>query len=218
MEIRNNAVVPATVRHVGYGSDTTNYLDTHLPTTLVAPTAAGATVQLLAMYGMGRNTCAVIVPDMPENRQIYRPTRTIVDAAVDAESRRRFIQTGERYDSEGGLLGLNFRGASVPFAQHSLIVDAGQNMQYALESAYFKTRLIDPSNRSKVTFTKVDMMEDDDQRIPRLMQSRNALFPMLGNRYAMNPATKAKVLNTDTIRAVQLGRQYQRMSDTTNQA
>jgi len=209
VEIRNTADCDATERYVGGHNGI--YLTYQLPTTGILAHSGGRTTQLLALHGMGRNTPAVIVPDHPDNRQIYRPFRTIVDAAVDSESRRRLIQTGERYDSGGGLLGLNYRGQAIPFAQHSLIVDAEQPLQYLLETDYFKTRLIDPSNRGKVTFTKVDMMEDGDQRIPRVLQARNAMFPGLGSRYAQNPLTKVKVLDTDRIRAVQIGRQYQRI-------
>lgn len=165
--------------------------------------------QAATLYGAGRDTCAVIVPDMPDNRAIWRPQRVVVDAAIEAERGRVLVPFEEEYSPEGGALGIKYIGQERPFRMHTLIVSGDYPKQYLLEQAMFRTRMVDPANRGILTFGRTRMLEDDNtMRLSKVSEEINASFPFRAGSYASS-AGNTRVYTTALIRDIQLGRQRQ---------
>lgn len=199
-------------RFVGAGStfDTgRNVLVVHT----MASGAASSYAQAAALYGAGRDTVAVIVPDRPENRAAFRPYRNIVDCAIEHERRRSLVPIKEEYSPEAGALGISYIGQPRPFEMYRLIVEAGLSKQYLLEPVRFHTRMVDMTNRRLLTFGRVAMIEEDNTlRMVAVAEELNSQFPSRAQRYATDASGSKIVYDTPTIRAIQLGQQRQNWS------
>jgi phage terminase large subunit-like protein len=82
-----------------------------------------------------------------------------------------------------------------------------------LELVDARTRMVDTSQRNMLTFIKVLMFDQTAQgtvfRGVTVAEELNQGFLRLGDRHASG--TSGKVWNTEFIRYVQLGKQYQRL-------
>ena len=175
--------------------------------------SASSYAQASALYGAGRDTVAVIVPDKPENRAAFRPYRNIVDCAIEHERRRTLVPIKEEYSPEAGALGISYIGEARPFEMYRLIVEGGMHMQYLLEPTRFHTRMVDVSNRGMLTFGRVAMIEEDNTlRMLAVAEELNSQFPMRATNYATDASGSTMVYDTSTIRAIQLGQQRQNWS------
>jgi hypothetical protein len=140
----------------------------------------------------------------------YRPFRVIADASILKELRMIFANDGEDVSFMGGPLGIKVIGTPGQFRFADLL-DAGQPETFLLEMATSKTRLISPSFRSVLTFTKVACIDPQKQRhsipdaVDELNQGLMSKGVMHKGDYRGSP-----VLTREVIRDVQLGRQFQR--------
>jgi hypothetical protein len=157
----------------------------------------------------GYNGWTFIISDMPENRMSYRPWRYLVDSAIYKEQKLLFIPTHERTDFAGGLLGIPAYGQTVPFRFEQLF-DAGFSDQFILEKPATKTRMVDPSNRGMLTFTKVALLDEDTGRheLAEVTRTINSKYMSRATKYSMS-VTDSVVYSRAMIRSIQLGRQMQ---------
>lgn len=164
----------------------------------------------LAPFSMAGAT--YVYPDDPEHKMMYRPWRNIVDASIMKELRLTFANDGEDPSPLAGLLGIKTIGSARQFRFADLL-DAGQPETFVLEKAMSKTRLIDPSYRSVLTFSKLALLDPSSQRhtIPDVITDSNASLFLMPGRYASAYGSDKSVYNRASIRELQLGRQYQRL-------
>lgn len=168
----------------------------------------------LRMQSMANHEMATqltyVYPDVPEYKMTYRPFRVIADASILKELRMIFANDGEDVSFMGGPLGIKVIGTPGQFRFADLL-DAGQPETFLLEMATSKTRLISPSFRSVLTFTKVACIDPQKQRhsipdaVDELNQGLMSKGVMHKGDYRGSP-----VLTREVIRDVQLGRQFQR--------
>lgn len=164
----------------------------------------------LAPYSMAGATYTY--PDDPEYKMMYRPWRNIVDASVMKELKLTFANDGEDPSPLAGLLGIKTIGTSRQF-RFADLMDAGQPETFILEKAMSKTRLIDPSYRSVLTFSKLALLDPSSQRhtVPDVIAEENDKLFNYPGKYASAFQSDNRVYNRNTIRDIQLGRQYQRL-------
>jgi len=158
------------------------------------------------------SSVSYVIPDDPDHRMIYRPYRTLVDAAVAKELKQLLVPTHERYDGVGGPLGLPFYGTTTPFRFSQLAFDANLPDQFLLEPAASKARMINSANRGMLTFGKLALLDTDTQRhviSPILREMNNAVY-MRGQVHA-GGVTGSPVYTRDLIRDIQYGRQLQNL-------
>jgi hypothetical protein len=170
---------------------------------------------LNASYGMVSHSMGAqftyVYPDEPKYKMTYRPWRTIADASIAKELRMLFANDGEDPTFAGGPLGIKCLGTPAQFRFADLL-DAGQPQTFILEPATSKTRLISPSYRSVLTFTKQSLLDPATQRhaLPDVIDELNQGLMTKGVQH-ISGASGSPVLDRNTIREVQLGRQYQRL-------
>jgi hypothetical protein len=153
-----------------------------------------------------------LYPDDPQHKMLYRPWRSIVDAAVAKELRYTFLNTGDDVAFAAGPLGIRTIGEPKPFRFEEL-VNAGEADQFILEKASSKTRMVDPSNRSILTFAKVSLLDPTSLR--HVIVDVATLINADSMPRAMSHAASAggtAVYTRSTIRDIQAGRQLQRLS------
>jgi hypothetical protein len=152
-----------------------------------------------------------VYPDDPQHKMLYRPWRTYVDAAVAKELRLTFLNLGEDETGESGPLGIEVIGQPKDF-RFAELVKAGDDVAntFILEKATSKTRMIDPSNRGILTFSRISLLDPTTQRhvIPDVLREYNASLDKMAAMHSNVGATK--VYNRQLIRELQLGRQMQR--------
>jgi len=155
---------------------------------------------------------AYVIPDDPQVRMIYRPYRELVDAAMARELKMLLVPTHEQTSGKGGIFGFPYYGKPTDFRLAQLVFDANKPDQYVLEKATTKSRLLDPSNRGMLTFTKLTLLDPTSQRHVLLdtLDMLNDVQYTRGMAHAMS-ASGALVYDKDLIREVQLGRQFQRL-------
>jgi hypothetical protein len=165
---------------------------------------------LISRVGTG---ATYMIPDKPENRMRYRPGRNLVDAAMYAEQKMLLAPTRERLDMDGGVLGLPYYGPKTPFRFHTL-VEAGMANQYILEKATSKTRMTDASQRNRLVFTKLSLMDPNSERIllPDNVRVMDSEKTGRAGKLFTSPVASEGVLTRESIRAIQRGRQLQRQS------
>jgi hypothetical protein len=124
-----------------------------------------------------------------------------------------FAPTRERLDMDGGVLGLPYYGPKTPFRFHTL-VEAGMANQYILEKATSKTRMTDASQRNRLIFTKLSLMDPNSERIllPDSVRVMDSEKTGRAGKLFTSPVASEGVLTRDSIRAIQRGRQLQRQS------
>jgi len=166
------------------------------------------TTRLLS--GGSGDSLTYIIPDDPETRMIYRPYRRIVDAAVSRELRQLFMPTHEQTTVQGGPLGLPVYGTPVNFRLAQLVYDAQLPDQYILEKATTKTRMVDPSNRGMLTFSRIPLLDENTQRhtLTDVVHDINDMNYTRGINHTSGAS--GPVYTIDVIRDIQLGRQFQR--------
>ena len=143
---------------------------------------------------------------------VYRPHRTISDAAVATEQRLFLVPTHDKLDESGGWFGLPYYGMERPFLMETLVFIAGVPDQYILEGPRARTRLIDTADRGRLTFSKVSLLDPTGighTSIPAV-QSFNAAVPGLAGAYGLG-ANGKPLWTREFIRDLQLGRQFQRL-------
>lgn len=152
-----------------------------------------------------------IYPDDPKYKMMYRPWRVISDASILKELRMIFANDGEDVSLAGGPLGIKVIGTAGQFRFADLL-DAGQPETFILEPTSSKTRLISPSFRSVLTFTKLGLLDPATQRhaIPDEIDIINQGLIGKGAMHK-GDASGSPVLTRELIREVQLGRQRQRL-------
>jgi len=158
------------------------------------------------------SSVSYVIPDDPDHRMIYRPYRTLVDAAVAKELKQLLVPTHERYDGVGGPLGLPFYGTTTPFRFSQLAFDAGLPDQFLLEPAASKARMINSANRGMLTFGKLALLDTDTQRhviSPILREMNNAVY--LRGQVHAGGVTGTPIYTRDLIRDIQYGRQLQNL-------
>ena len=158
-------------------------------------------------------SCATYVfPDLPTYKMRFRPYRRIADATLMMEQKLTFMNDGEDPSPLAGPLGIKVIGTPSQF-RFADLVDAGQPETYLLEPVRSKTRLIDPSHRSVLTFTKLALLDEDSQThtIPDVIMEENQKAISKGNVHASGAGGSSKVYSRKVIRDIQLGRQFQRM-------
>ena len=152
-----------------------------------------------------------VYPDDPQHKMLYRPWRTYVDAAVAKELRLTFLNLGEDESGESGPLGVEVIGQPKDF-RFAELVKAGKTVAntFILEKATSKTRMIDPSNRGILTFSRISLLDPTTQRhvIPDVLREYNASLDKMAALHSNVGSTK--VYNRQLIRELQLGRQMQR--------
>jgi len=153
-----------------------------------------------------------VYPDLPSYKMRFRPFRRIADATLMMEQKLTFMNDGEDVSPLAGPLGIKVIGTPTQF-RFADLVDAGQPETYLLEPVRTRTRLIDPSHRSVLTFTKLALLDEDSQThtIPDVVMTENQKSVTLGNKHASGATSSSKVYNRNTIRDIQLGRQFQRL-------
>lgn len=151
-----------------------------------------------------------VYPDDPKYKMMYRPWRRIADASIMKELRRIFANDGEDVSFSAGALGIKTIGTTGQF-RFAELLDAGQPETFILEQATSKTRLTSPSYRSVLTFTKQSLLDPAEQRhtIPDAVDELNQGVLALGVGH--KSGVGGEVLTRQTIRDLQLGRQYQSM-------
>lgn len=152
-----------------------------------------------------------IYPDDPKYKMMYRPWRVIADASILKELRMLFANDGEDVSLNGGPLGIKVIGTAGQFRFADLL-DAGQPETFILEPSSSKTRLISPSFRSVLTFTKLGLLDPQTQRhaIPDEIDTINQGLIGKGAMHK-GDVGGSPVLTRELIREVQLGRQRQRL-------
>ena len=152
-----------------------------------------------------------IYPDLPDHKMVYRPWRRIADASILKELRLIFDNDGEDPSFAAGPLGIKTFGTRGQFRLAEL-VDAGKADTFVLEQASSKTRLISPSHRSVLTFSKLQLLDPNSQRhtIPDVVHEANQVVPALGGSHFADTSGNA-VITRQSIRELQLGRQYQNL-------
>jgi hypothetical protein len=143
----------------------------------------------------------------------FRPFRRIADATILMEQKVTFMNDGEDLSPLAGPLGIRTIGSPKQF-RFADLVDAGQPETFLLEPVRSRTRLIDSSHRSVLTFTKLMLLDEDSQThtIPDVIMKENQKVISLGMKHASKFGGGSKVYNRATIRDIQLGRQFQRMN------
>jgi len=165
-----------------------------------------------AVTGAG-SSATYMIPDKPENRMRYRPSRSIVDAAMYAEQKLLLAPIHERLDNDGGKLGLPYHGTPTPFRFQTL-VEAGFAQQYLLEKAATKTRMVGDAQRSRLVFTKLSLMDPNTERsiLPDTVRLIDAEKTGRQNALFTSPLTTSMVIDRQSIRDIQRGRQQQRLT------
>ena len=125
-----------------------------------------------------------VYPDDPQHKMLYRPWRRIADASILKELRLIFADDGEDTTLRNGLLGIKTIGTRGQF-RFAELLDAGMQNTFILEQATSKTRLISPSYRSVLTFTKASMLDPAEQRhtVPDAITTINASLLNLGDAH-----------------------------------
>jgi hypothetical protein len=129
------------------------------------------------------------------------------------EQRLTFMNDREDTSHLAGPLGISVIGTPKPF-RFADLVDAGTPETFLLEPLKSRTRLIDPSHRSVLTFTKLALLDPDSQAhtIPGVIQEENQKQIGRGLVYASAIGGLSKVYICALIRDIQLGRQFQRLN------
>ena len=155
-----------------------------------------------------------VIPDDPSVRMVYRPYRNLVDAAMARELKLLLVPTHEQTSGKGGIFGLPYYGKPTDFRLAQLVFDANKPDQYVLEKATTKSRLLDPSNRGMLTFTKLTLLDPTSQRhvLLDVLDLLNDIQYTRGMSHAMS-ASGNEIYNKDLIREVQLGRQFIRLGN-----
>jgi len=150
-----------------------------------------------------------VFPDDPKHKMLYRPWRRIADASILKELRLIFADNGEDVTMRNGLLGIQTIGTRGQF-RFAELVDAGMADTFILEQATSKTRLISPSFRSVLTFTKASLLDPAEQRhtIPDALDEVNTGVVTMGAAHKSDVGG-SPVLSRGMIRELQLGRQFQ---------
>jgi hypothetical protein len=175
-------------------------------------TSTGAQFSFSGLLSRVGTSATYQIPDKPENRMRYRPGRNLVDAAIAAEQKMLLAPIHERLDMDGGVIGLPYHGPKTPFRFHTL-VEAGMANQYILERATSKTRMTDPSQRNRLVFTKIALIDPNSERLlmPDMIRVMDA--EKTGRKESLFSSPVAQtVLDREMIRAIQRGRQQQRIS------
>jgi len=144
---------------------------------------------------------------------LYRPWRNIVDAAVAKELRLTFLNLGDDSELKSGILGVQTVGTPKPFRLEELI-EADEAQQFILEKSSGKTRMVDPSHRSILTFSRASLLDPSSHRHV-LVDEAIAVNSQLSGAGAkhMSAATGEIVYHRDLIRMLQVGRQNQKISN-----
>lgn len=163
--------------------------------------------------GYNGDSLTYIIPDDPDVRMVYRPYRRNVDAAIAREQRLLFMPTHEKYSGTGGPFGLPCYGTPSLFRLAQLHYDANKADQFILEKAATKTRMVNPANRGLLTFSKVTLLDPTTERhlLPETIKAVNNTQYTRGTRHASS-YTGVPIYTREMIRAVQMGRQYQRFA------
>lgn len=181
--------------------------------TFPAPTGSVFELASFNMFADEVMSCATYVyPDLPNYKMRFRPYRRVADATLMMEQKLTFMNDGEDVSPLAGPLGIKVIGTPKQF-RFADLVDAGQPETFLLEPVRSRTRLIDPSHRSVLTFTKLALLDQDSQThtIPDVIMAENQKAIAKGNSHSSGFGGKAKVYSRATIRDIQLGRQFQRM-------
>jgi hypothetical protein len=176
--------------------------------------------EAIAYAGPDASSATYIIPDDPDHRMIYRPWRVIVDAAIAREQKMMFMPTHENPSAAAGSFGLPAYGTQNLFRLAQMHYDVPEAygvdavMQYILEKAAGKTRLVDSSNRGMLTFTKATLVDPTTSRhlLPDMVRELNDMQYVRGDRHKMSVDGKA-VYSRELIRDIQLGRQRQKMAN-----
>jgi len=163
--------------------------------------------------GINWGQVSLIYPDDPEHRMLYRPWRTIVDAAVAKELKLTFANLGDENSHLYGPLGIETIGTPTGF-RFEQMVKAGPRLsrQFILDKAGSMTRMTNPAERGSLIFTKVKLTDPNSRRhvIPDILREYNALMDGFSEIHAQSAGGK-RVYTRDYIRDVQSGRQFQRL-------
>jgi hypothetical protein len=168
---------------------------------------------LSGLTAAGGSCATYVYPDLPQYKMQFRPFRRIADATVMMEQRLTFMNDREDTSHLAGPLGISVIGTPKPF-RFADLVDAGTPETFLLEPLKSRTRLIDPSHRSVLTFTKLALLDPDSQAhtIPGVIQEENQKQIGRGLVYASAIGGSSKVYTRALIRDIQLGRQFQRLN------